>query len=99
MTLEDRIRAAEAELFSTTGVSVDETFLDLARTGLRVRLLSHGSGPPLLLLHGVSLSAAVWAPLFGALPGRRCSRSTFRVTGCRTPSSTGAVRSASTRVA
>ena len=71
MTLEDRIRAAEAELFSTAGVAVEETFLDLARTGVRVRLLSHGSGPPLLLLHGVSLSAAVWAPLFGALPGWR----------------------------
>ena len=48
MTLEDRIRGAEAELFATAGVSVDETFLDLARTGVRVRLISHGSGPPLL---------------------------------------------------
>jgi pimeloyl-ACP methyl ester carboxylesterase len=71
MTLEDRIRAAEAELFSAAGVAVDETFVDLARTGVRVRLLSHGSGPPVVLLHGVSLSAAVWAPLFAALPGRR----------------------------
>jgi pimeloyl-ACP methyl ester carboxylesterase len=71
MTLEDRIRAAEAELFSAAGVAVDETFVDLARTGVRVRVLSHGSGPPVLLLHGVSLSAAAWAPLFAALAGRR----------------------------
>jgi pimeloyl-ACP methyl ester carboxylesterase len=71
VTLEDRVRAAEAELFATAGVSVDETFLDLARTGVRVRLLAHGTGPPVLLLHGVSLSAAAWAPLFAALPGRR----------------------------
>jgi pimeloyl-ACP methyl ester carboxylesterase len=71
MTLEDRIRAAEAELFSVAGVAVEETFLDLTRTGVRVRLLSHGSGPPMLLLHGVSLSAAAWAPLFAAMPGRR----------------------------
>ncbi len=97
MTLEDRIRGAEAELFATAGVSVDETFLDLARTGLRVRLLSHGSGPPLLLLHGVSLSAAVWAPLFGALPGRRLLAVDLPGHGLSDPSSIGAVRSASTR--
>ena len=71
MTLEQRIRSAEADLFATVGVEVDESFLELARTGLRVRLLSHGSGPPLVLLHGVSLSAAAWAPLFNALSGYR----------------------------
>ena len=71
MTIEQRIHAAEAELFGSIGVAVDESFLALAKTGLRVRLLSHGIGPSLVLLHGVSLSAAVWAPLLRALPGRR----------------------------
>ncbi len=71
MTLEQRIHRAEADLFHTVGAKVDESFLDLANTGVRVRLLAHGSGPPLVLLHGVSLSAAAWAPLFPALPGRR----------------------------
>jgi pimeloyl-ACP methyl ester carboxylesterase len=71
MTLEYRIRTAEADLFDRLGVEVDESFLDLANTGVRVRLLSHGSGPPLVLLHGVSLSAAAWAPLFRALSGWR----------------------------
>jgi pimeloyl-ACP methyl ester carboxylesterase len=71
MTLEQRIRKAEADLFDGAGAEVDESFLDLPNTGARVRLLSHGSGPPLVLLHGVSLSAAAWAPLFTALPGRR----------------------------
>ena len=70
-TLEQRIHTAEADLFATVGAEVDESFLDLARTGLRVRLLSSGGGPPLVLLHGVSLSAASWAPLFRALPGCR----------------------------
>jgi pimeloyl-ACP methyl ester carboxylesterase len=71
MTLEQRIRDAETGLFAAVGAEVNESCLELARTGLRVRVLSHGSGPPLLLLHGVSLSAAVWAPLFSALPGWR----------------------------
>jgi pimeloyl-ACP methyl ester carboxylesterase len=71
MTLEQRIRRAEADLFDTVGAEVDESFLDLADTGARLRLLSHGSGPALVLLHGVSLSAAAWAPLFNALSAWR----------------------------
>jgi pimeloyl-ACP methyl ester carboxylesterase len=71
MTLEQRIRNAEADLFDTVGAEVDESFLDLANTGVRVRLLSHGSGPTLVVLHGVSLSAAAWAPLLRALSGWR----------------------------
>ena len=67
MALEQRIRESEAALFDTVGAEIDESFLDLAGTGARVRLLSHGTGPPLVLLHGVSLSAAAWAPLFPAL--------------------------------
>jgi len=71
MTIEERIRKAEADLFHTVGTEVEESFLDLATTRARVRLLTGGSGPPLVLLHGVALSAASWAPLFTALPNRR----------------------------
>ena len=69
--LAQRIRKAENDLFASLGVDVDEFYVQLARTGIRVRVLAHGSGPPLVLLHGVSLSAAVWAPLFSALSGWR----------------------------
>src|SRR5690348_11226085 len=65
--LERRIRDAEGNLFAAVGADVDEFFLDLAQTGLRVRVLSHGHGPAVVLLHGVSESAAIWAPLFTKL--------------------------------
>jgi pimeloyl-ACP methyl ester carboxylesterase len=70
-TLERRIRVAEEALFAEVGTNVEVSEVALTRTRLRVRVLAHGSGPALLLLHGVSLSAAAWAPLFTALPGRR----------------------------
>lgn len=69
--LERRIRDAERDLFGELGCEVEERYLDLERTDLRVRVLAHGSGAPLLLLHGVSLTAAAWAPLFAELPGLR----------------------------
>src|SRR5215469_11163560 len=69
MTLEQRVRAAEAEVFA--GVEVEERFLSLARVGLRVRVFGRGSGPPVILLHGVSLGAVAWAPLLGLLGDRR----------------------------
>jgi pimeloyl-ACP methyl ester carboxylesterase len=71
MSLERRIRDAERDLFAELDVEVEERVLDLERTGLRVRTLSHGSGAPLLLLHGVSFAAASWAPLFPELRGFR----------------------------
>jgi pimeloyl-ACP methyl ester carboxylesterase len=71
VNLEQRIHDAEKKLFAAVGADVEEDFLELARTDLRVRVLSHGSGSPVLLLHGVSLSAAAWAPLFAHLPHLR----------------------------
>ncbi len=69
--LEQRIHDAERELFAATGADVSESALELAQTGLRVRVLSHGNGPAVVLLHGVSESAAIWAPLLTKLPGFR----------------------------
>src|SRR5262249_43550769 len=65
--LERRIHDAESNLFAAVGADVAESFLELARTGLRVRVLSHGRGPAVVLLHGASEIAAIWAPLFTKL--------------------------------
>lgn len=65
--LERRIHDAERDLFAAVGADVEEFFIELSLAGLRVRVLSHGRGPAVVLLHGVSESAAIWSPLFTKL--------------------------------
>ncbi len=69
MEKDGAIRIAESELFNYYRLEMEESYLEL--TGVRLRMLSTGVGPPLLLFHGVSLCAAAWAPLIPALPGYR----------------------------
>ena len=71
MSAEQRIRDAEDALFARYNLKSDESFVDLASTKLRLRVLSVGTGPDLVLLHGVSLAAAIWAPLLQELKGYR----------------------------
>jgi pimeloyl-ACP methyl ester carboxylesterase len=71
MDLDQRIREAEARLFMRCGLQPEESFVDLGSAGVRLRVLSVGTGPPLVMLHGVSLAAAVWAPWLAHLAGYR----------------------------
>ena len=71
MDLDQRIRDAEARLFTRSGLQPEESFADLGSAGVRLRVLSVGTGPPLVMLHGVSLAAAVWAPWLAHLAGYR----------------------------
>jgi pimeloyl-ACP methyl ester carboxylesterase len=71
MSLEQRIRQAEGSLFARYNLEHDEAFLDLPSTKLQLRVLSVGQGPDLVLLHGVSLAAATWAPWLTQLEGYR----------------------------
>jgi hypothetical protein len=59
MKLDQRIREAETRLFARGGLQPEESFLDLASAQVRLRVLSVGTGTPLLMLHGVTLAAAV----------------------------------------
>jgi pimeloyl-ACP methyl ester carboxylesterase len=65
--LERQLQEAEQHLFAAIGADVEEFSIELSQTRLRVRVLSHGQGPPVVLLHGVAVSAAIWAPLFTEL--------------------------------
>ncbi len=69
--LQRRILAAEAALYDEYGIAVEESSVRLPSSGLRLRVLATGAGPDLVLLHGSTLTAAVWAPLLPALTGYR----------------------------
>ena len=71
MKLDHRIREAETRLFARSGLQPEESFVDLASAEVRLRVLSVGTGPPLVMLHGVSLAAAVWARWLADLAGYR----------------------------
>jgi pimeloyl-ACP methyl ester carboxylesterase len=69
VALEQQIRAAERRLFDHAGLDIEESFAEAA--GVPLRVLSAGRGPGLVMLHGVSLAAAVWAPWLGEFSGYR----------------------------
>jgi pimeloyl-ACP methyl ester carboxylesterase len=71
MKLDHKIQEAETRLFARGGLQPEESFLDLDSVGVRLRVLSVGAGPPLVMLPGVSLVAAVWAPWLAGLAGYR----------------------------
>lgn len=71
MSLESRLRDAEARLFACYQMNVEESHLELADPGPRLRVLSLGTGPELVFLHGVGLTATAWLPLVSYLPGYR----------------------------
>jgi pimeloyl-ACP methyl ester carboxylesterase len=71
MRIEQRIREAEGSVFDRYNLSAEESFVSLLSPRLRLRVLSVGSGPDLVFLHGVSLAAAVWAPMLKELAGYR----------------------------
>ena len=71
MKLEQRIRQSEARLFARGGIEPDESFVDLGSSHVRLRVLSVGAGPSLVMLHGVSLTAAAWVPWLADLSGYR----------------------------
>jgi pimeloyl-ACP methyl ester carboxylesterase len=71
MELDHRIREAERALFARYGLRPEESFLDLPSAKVRLRMLSVGAGPALVLLHGVSLAAGVWASWLPHLAGYR----------------------------
>ena len=71
MKLDHRIREAETRVFARYGLRPEESFLDLGAARVRLRVLSVGTGQPLVMLHGVTLAVAVWASWLAEFAGYR----------------------------
>lgn len=67
-----RYREAERRLWESVGVTPTEQWLQLDRTGARVRVQEVGEGPTVLFVHGGSVCGASWASLVARLDGFRC---------------------------
>jgi hypothetical protein len=52
-------------VFARYGLAATELYHDIGPVGVAVRVLGVGSGQPLVMLHGVTLAAAIWAPWLG----------------------------------
>jgi pimeloyl-ACP methyl ester carboxylesterase len=66
----ERLRVAEADVLAAYGIAATSLSLTLDDPPLTTRALRCGDGPPLVLLHGGSMTGVVWAPLVAHLPGR-----------------------------
>ncbi len=67
----ERFRQAEQRLWQSVGVEPRERRVQL-RTGEMVRVQETGEGPPVLLIHGVTVAGSTWMSLMAALPDFRC---------------------------
>lgn len=69
---EAKYREAEQRLWEYAGLSPKEEWLDLRRTGTKVRVQVVGDGPPVVFVHGASNGGASWMTLVKQLDGFRC---------------------------
>lgn len=69
---EAKYREAERALWAYAGLTPTEQWLDLGRTGARVRVQVVGDGPPVVFVHGASNAGASWMTLVQQLDGFRC---------------------------
>jgi pimeloyl-ACP methyl ester carboxylesterase len=65
-----RLLAAEREVLDHYGIAASSEPLALENPRTTTRVLRVGEGPPVVLLHGASMTATSWAPLLPRLPAR-----------------------------
>lgn len=65
-------RASEARIWDDAGRRPTESFVELPRIGVRIRVLEVGEGDPVLFVHGGPNAGSTWAPMVAHLDGYRC---------------------------
>lgn len=58
---------AQAGMLAASGVAATSRFVPVK--GGRAHVLTHGSGPPVVLVNGIGTPAAMWAPLMARMEG------------------------------
>ncbi len=71
MSGDQEFDSAERRLFSHYGVDYESLFVEIPSMGKRIRILTAGSGDPLLFVHGGLGVGAQYAPLMAELSGYR----------------------------
>jgi pimeloyl-ACP methyl ester carboxylesterase len=64
---EDAYLDALADVCDHYGIDAESKYVHFTNPATRVHYLTAGEGPPVLLLHGLGSTSAVWLPLFDAL--------------------------------
>lgn len=67
----NRFKAAQRSVLDNFGLEAESRFVEVATLEGSAHVLVTGEGPPMVLLNGVGVPAAMWAPLIGRLGGYR----------------------------
>ena len=67
--IDETFSSAQAAVLDRYDVEAEERWVDTPSVGGRAHVLVAGEGPPVLMINGIGLPAAMWAPLIARLDG------------------------------
>src|SRR5690606_28743664 len=68
----NRYRLSEKAFFNAYQLEPREHYIKVEKLGIKVRVLTVGSGPPLLFVHGAPTAGSIWVQLVSWLPEYQC---------------------------
>lgn len=67
----EAFKSAQRRMLARHGVDAESRRVDIPSIGGRAQILVTGAGPPVVMVNGIGLPAAMWAPLMARLTGFR----------------------------